>query len=303
MPKALRIFLLGTAATLILGTALFGFAGEQINVLKQKADPIYSAWMKEKADDTALRNLAIPGTHDTVARYSIGDLAGQCQTLEIKDQLNIGVRFLDLRLQQDGNSLKGMHGIVDQRISFPDIVKTIDAFLNDNPSEFIIASIKEEGDAKNSNESFETTLKKQISSKWVADTSFPSTLGEARGKVYILSRYANSTIGIPAYDGWTDNASFTLPNGIYVQDTYKTDVKTKKQEIESCFAHVGSPLKINFLSGYVPGSFPPSYAPSIANDINPWIDVNIGNYDDKGIVLYDFVDSAAMKAFFGGKLK
>ena len=93
--------------------------------------------------------------------------------------------------------------------------------------------------------------------------------------------------------------SFTLPNDIYVQDTYKITSKEQKQdEIISCFNEAGHALKINFLSAYRTNYFPMSYAPSAALDINPWINQNISNYEDRGIVLYDFVNEENMNAFF-----
>ena len=76
-----------------------------------------------------------------------------------------------------------------------------------------------------------------------------------------------------------------------------------KKEIVSCFNEAGHSLKINFLSGYKSSGFPPSYAPSVANDINAWIDQSVSAYEDRGVVLYDFVTSRGMQAFFGGAKK
>ena len=303
MSNKLRLSLTLVFSAFAAGSAYLGFMGQQYGPLQQSANAIYASWMADVSDTTALRDLAIPGSHDTMALYSIGDLAGQCQTLSLKDQLGIGVRFLDIRLQLENNKLKAVHGIVDQKASFASIVSDVDAFLRQNPKEFLIVSIKEEADAKNSTISFEQAIKETITANWDTSLTLPSTVGEARGKAHLFSRYAGSTLGVPAYEGWADSASFTLPNGIYVQDTYKTDVTKKKTEIVSCFEEKGHALKINFLSGYSPNGFPPSYAPSIANAINPWIDENIHRYDDRGIVLYDFVDTISMKAFFGGNKK
>ena len=198
------------------------------------------------------------------------------------------------------NQLKAVHGFVDQRDTFENIVSTVGSFLKAHNSEFIIMSIKEEADAKKSTISFDAAVKKYQKSYWSDITDITSTtLGELRGKLVILSRYANSTIGIPAYNGWADNATFDLPNGIHVQDEYKlkeTDIKI--EAIKTCFNASSSSLKINFLSGYIDGGFPPSYAPSVANTVNPWIKDNLKNYDNRGIVIYDFVTSELMKGWF-----
>ena len=295
--KTLRITIASIVSAITLVAAGLGFTG----ALKQKSkNTDYSNWMKGVSDVTLLRNINMPGSHDTMALYSIADLAGQCQSLSLEDQLNLGVRFLDIRLKEDKNELKAVHGFIDQRASFKSITNTIETFLKEHPSEMIIMSVKEEADPSNSEISFEDSLKTYLKNNiYYLNQNLPLTLGEARGKVVLLSRYKDSSIGIPAYEGWEDSCSFTLPNGIYVQDTYKITSKEQKQdEILKCFNEIGHPLKINFLSAYCTNGFPPSYAPSAANDINPWINKEIGKHNDRGIVLYDFVNESNMKAFF-----
>ena len=299
--KRLRIILASVISSVSLLSAILGFTG----ALSQRSNnKDYSNWMSNLSDGTSLRDINMPGSHDTMALYSIGDLAGQCQSLSLEDQLNLGVRFLDIRLQQENNKLKAVHGFIDQRASFESITKTIETYIEKHSSEMIIMSIKEEYDSKNSDISFEESVKSYLTSDiYYLDNNLPSTLGEVRGKVILLSRYSNSTIGVPAYDGWRDSCSFTLPNDIYVQDTYQITSKEQKQdEIISCFNESGHALKINFLSAYRTDAFPPSYAPSAANDINPWINKEISKYNDRGIVLYDFVSESNMKAFFKGVL-
>ena len=282
---------------LIVLFSFVGFSGiTRVTSLPQK----YKDWMKDIPDETALKDINIPGSHDTMALYSIGNLAGQCQSLTLEEQLNVGIRFLDIRLKNDHDSLKAVHGFVDERDTFSDIVRDSEDFLINNPSETIIMSIKEEANASNSKLSFEEVLKKHITDKWVVGNTIPEKLGDVRGKIVLFSRYPNPTIGINAYDGWLESCSFTMANNdIYVQDYYKVnDLNKKKEEIEKCFSEDGHALKINFLSGYKESSFPPSYAPSVAKDINPWINKNIKNHDKRGIVLYDFVTLKTQEAFF-----
>ena len=260
--------------------------------------------MSQLDDNVSIRNINMPGSHDTMALYSIADLAGQCQSLSLHDQLNLGVRFLDIRLKEDHDKLKAVHGFIDQKVSFETITKTIEEFIEKNPSEFIIMSVKEEADPSNSEISFENSLNSYLNKDiYLKDTELPNKLGDVRGKVMLLSRYEGSTIGVPAYDGWKDSVSFTLPNDIYVQDTYQiTSAEQKQDEIVKCFNEAGHALKINFLSAYRTDTFPPSYAVSAAEDINPWINEEINKYSDRNIVLYDFVTEENMDYFFGGSL-
>ena len=296
--KKLRIVLASSFAGVGLISSVLGFTGAVNN---HTASRKYADWLGQVDDHTLLRNVSLPGSHDTMALYSIADLAGQCQTLPLNEQLNLGVRFLDIRLKEDKNSLKAVHGFIDQKASFAAIDHTVTSFLKEHPKEFIIMSIKEEADPSGSNISFEQALINSLTSDIYLkeQKTLPTYISEIRGKVLLLSRYKDSTIGIPAYDGWQDSTSFTLPNGIYVQDTYKIKNKEQKQdEVVKCFNETGHALKINFLSAYRTNGFPPSYAMSAAKEINPWINKEIDKYQDRGIVLYDFISESNMNAFF-----
>ena len=286
-------------AVVTITVSLLGFSG----LLRQKTSSTkYADWISKLDNNLSLREINMPGSHDTMALYSIGDLAGQCQSLSLKDQLNLGVRFIDIRLKEENNKLKVVHGVVDQKATFENVTKTVEEFLKDHKDEFIIMSVKEEAKSSKSTISFEESLKGYLENEiYLKDTAIPSKVGDIRGKVVLLSRYSNSTIGIPAFSHWTDSASFTMSDtDIYVQDTFKITSKEQKQEeIVKCFNETGHALKINFLSAYRTNSFPPSYSVSAAKDINPWINEEISKYDDRGIVLYDFVSEDNMARFFG----
>ena len=77
-----------------------------------------SKWMSQVEDNYNIVDLSIPGTHDSGATHSIFDVAGKCQELSIKSQLNIGVRFLDIRLQLVNDDLNVVHSFVDQNLKF-----------------------------------------------------------------------------------------------------------------------------------------------------------------------------------------
>lgn len=302
MNKPLASIVVGSALlALSLAAGILGLT----DAAKQEAKSLdHIDWMSAHGDEEKISDLAIPGTHDTLALYGIGDLAGQCQSLSLGEQLKLGVRFLDIRLQQENDSLKAVHGIVDERQTFQSVIKAMSKFLKEHPRESLFVSIKEESKAKGSRLSFEDCLRKYIVTEdWYLGSTIPETLGQCRGKMVLFSRYASSHIGIPSYDGWNDNASFVLNEDIYVQDFYKfKDVKKKKAEITTCFT-ADYPYRINFLSGYLEGSFPPSYAPSVAKTINPWIKETLPSVDKRGFLLFDFVTSELMDAYFGGEAK
>ena len=82
-------------------------------------------WMKNVDDNKLINDLVIPGTHDSGLTHSIFDVAGKCQDMTIINQLNAGVRFLDIRLQLVKNELKIVHSFVDQDLDFFDVLKDI----------------------------------------------------------------------------------------------------------------------------------------------------------------------------------
>lgn len=57
-----------------------------------------------------LNEINIPGTHDSATQYVKLALFSKCQCLNIKEQLDAGFRYLDIRLAVDNEKLKLVHG-------------------------------------------------------------------------------------------------------------------------------------------------------------------------------------------------
>ncbi len=261
-------------------------------------------WMKGIDDSTSLTSLSLPGSHDSGALHSIGDLSGKCQDLSIYDQLNCGVRFFDVRLQLRGDDLKVVHGIVDQKLDFYSVLKDFDAFLKAHPSEGIIVSVKKESADKDSVTTFDESLKEALSrySYWDNSRTLPDSLGKLRGKAYLVSRYKDNSVGLPAYEGWIEHSAEDISNtfdikgsNLHVQDYFKVkDIENKKKEITSCFEYSQNnldTLTLNFSSCYFLNSFPPTYAGSTAKIINAWLGEAIKEKKNLGVVISDFVTS------------
>lgn len=259
-------------------------------------------WMKNVSDDRLITSMSIPGTHDSGATHSIFDVAGKCQDLDIETQLEIGVRFFDIRLQQVNDKFNVVHSFVDQKLDFEDVVEDMVDFIEDYPSEFLLVSIKEDANSKNSYKDFQSLLLSYLDDKeFCFDSTLPKTLKEARGKIYILSRF-NSTIGINAYEGWKDSTTFTL-NDLYVQDNYSIDdINIKINDIESTInfsKNNKDKLVLNFTSCYLNNAFPPTYAGSAALKINPWLISKIkNNKDNLGIIVADFINKELSESIY-----
>ena len=271
----------------------------------RKYDEVSTDWMSKVSDDVNILDLSIPGTHDSGAQHSIADVAGKCQDLSISSQLEIGVRFLDLRLQLVNDEFRVVHSFVDQDLKFETVVKDLYSFIKNYNSEFLIISIKEDNSAVNSTISFDQALIKALKPYedvfMLNESKLPKTLGDARSKIYILSRFSGD-VGIPAYFGWNDDDSFELDD-LYIQDNYNiSDIEEKKTDILNTIKYANNnpnKLVINFTSCYLDPGFPPTYAGTTALAINPWLKEEISKNNDKlGIMLIDFIDEELSKAIY-----
>ena len=259
-------------------------------------------WMSYIHDDTKISDISIPGTHNSGATHSIFDVSGKCQDLSIKQQLRVGVRFFDLRLQLVNDEFKIVHSFVKQNLSFKKVMKDLSNFINENNSEFIIISLKKEASDKNSTLDFKDKLSSDLN-EYIDVISFdkelPEYINDARGKIYIFDRYGLD-YGIPL-SNWSDDTSFEV-NNYYVQDNYcLSDLKEKQEDIIKAIDYKNSndSIVINFTSCYLDYGFPPTYAGSSANKINPWFYEYINESNMKlGIVVMDFMTMDLAKAIY-----
>lgn len=128
----------------------------------------------------------------------------QCQSLAtpLAVQLQSGIRMLDIRLAVIKNRLIAYHGLYPQREPFQSILSTIHDFLTAPKTcrETIVMSIKQEDFATTSSVVFSQLVHDEIMNgpggwgMWFLDNRIP-TLGEARGKVVMLSRFGGDGAG------------------------------------------------------------------------------------------------------------
>lgn len=271
-----------------------------------KSHDAYSKnWLKNVDDNAKITEVSLPGTHDSGATHSIADVAGKCQDLSIKTQLEIGVRFFDLRLQLVNDEFKIVHSFVDQNLKFSIVLKDLYSFIKENSSEYLIISIKEEASPINSTLWFDEALIRDFEEYkdvfMINENKLPETVKEARGKIYLLSRFSGH-IGIPAHYGWADDCSFEFDN-IFVQDNYNIqNIEDKKSDILNAINYANtnkSKLVLNFTSCYLDPGFPPLYAGTAALAINPWFLETIKETKDNlGIIVADFITESLAKAIY-----
>lgn len=103
----------------------------------------HCSWMRNIPDSARLTTLNIPGTHDSCS--TDGPLGfAKTQNLGLADQLNAGIRFLDIRLAHYQDNLFAHHNAVHMGQSWADILNICSKFLGKYPTETVLMSVKEE---------------------------------------------------------------------------------------------------------------------------------------------------------------
>lgn len=132
-----------------------------INVGTGKGNFTSKNWMSQISEGRKLSELNIPGTHESCARYG-GSLA-VCQTMSLQEQLEAGIRFIDIRCRHIGDGFAIHHGPFYQNLTFgKDLHDVCINFLKNNPSECIVMSIKKEYTDEHNSREFDDTLKQYI---------------------------------------------------------------------------------------------------------------------------------------------
>lgn len=157
-------------------------------------------WLKNVPDETLISEINIPGTHDSGTMYCDFRFFSRCQNTSIYDQLNMGIRFLDIRLEKKGDTLYVCHSISKcykdkrkkERLTFDRVFKDCRQFLADNPSETIIMSLKRDH-GPSSEEVFDTFFDFYSDNKvWYLKNKNPA-LGKVRGKIVLFNRLCVDT--------------------------------------------------------------------------------------------------------------
>ncbi|MES2923734.1 MAG: phosphatidylinositol-specific phospholipase C domain-containing protein [Verrucomicrobiota bacterium] len=259
-------------------------------------------WMTSLNGSLPLSQFSIPGTHDSGARYEPVGGTAKCQNLTLAEQFDAGVRFLDIRCRHQSDAFVIHHGSVYQNINFADVLNTALGFLNANPGETVIMSVKEEHTAENNTRSFEATFDSYVAqnpSKWLLGANIP-TLNSARGKIVLFRRFgaASTPKGIDA-SNFPDNTTFSTGGTLRVQDNYNvSNNDTKWASILAILneARYGGPntLYVNFSSGYTPGFLGIPNITTVSNNINPRLTTffNANPSGRFGAILMDFADAA-----------
>lgn len=162
-----------------------------------KDDSITSLnWMSKLSDDIYLTDINIPGVHDAATANMDMNISSSCQMLYMDDLLDAGVRYFDLRLGTsifvDGDTLTLQHGMDrcldknDNYLWMDDVLSLSINFLNRNPGETIVFQLLNVNDCHKT--IYDYFKKYAEGSDYFYIGDHVPTLGEARGKIVLISR-------------------------------------------------------------------------------------------------------------------
>jgi 1-phosphatidylinositol phosphodiesterase len=274
----------------------------------------YQQWMSNFDDCTPLSLMSIPGSHDSGT--TTGPELLVTQTKSIEEQLQLGVRFFDIRLAAHNNKLGVFHAIAFQNIYWEsDVLPTFINFLKENPSETLIVSLKREGgEASDYARLLSASLSDALNKQYLID-SFTSdiTLGEARGKIIFMHRdhAMHDFQGVECSD-WADDATckMTLTNRhgdktrVLLEDEYQHNSITQgKKKNKAVINNLKRAAKnqdattwaITFASAT---GYPTITPKQFADIVNPAVAQHVSKNAAKhfGIIVLDFIgDNATMQ--------
>lgn len=252
--------------------------------------------------------MAIPGTHDSGAFEDCILPSTQAHAAErnIRNQLDIGVRALDIRCGQNTGRFRDQeyyiyHGGIGFNTTIKSVVKTVTEFLADNKSEFVILILKQETGSDDISVAINGIINDADIYRHEDRHNRWPTLGELRNKVLILNRLkSNRTGGLNDeghYDvgGWSGNPEeleIQIPNSclkVLLQDLWKfpfswTKHNAIKKLLNKSVFNKKDTLFLNFMSyswvGFDPDIF--------GQDTNQWL-IN-SRISGKSVICVDAVD-------------
>lgn len=259
------------------------------------AVPSPADWMAGLPSTTALSRLTIPGTHDSAARH--GGTWGRTQDLSLDQQLNAGVRFLDIRCRAVDGVFAIHHGVFFQELFFGDVLNTCRDFLRAHRGETVLMKVQQEHSSLSHDEYravFDTYTRRWPGLLWTQNR-IPA-LGEVRGRVVLME----NNDGLPGMD-WRGPL-------VDVVDDYDigTAIQWRNRKWPGVVRHLEA-ARTTLGPGVLPVTFtsssgwavPPARAAGL---VRPRLDAHLAGLPRPtrlGVVAMDFVDAAYPGRLFG----
>lgn len=187
--KKTALAILCTFAVLLIVVASVLAYFTSTAIVETEVDENLGKWMSYIKDETLLKSVVIPGSHDAGSENMMW--LAKTQSKNIAEQLDDGIRYFDIRIQKDGDVFVAFHGPI-KGLKAEDIFGDIRNFISERRTETLILDFQH---FKGESEADVVRFVDRYLSEYVLrndtekdDVTFIDelTLGEARGKCLIL---------------------------------------------------------------------------------------------------------------------
>ena len=311
---AVILILCITALAVITGGYLF-FGRKTLPPDAAKAAAGGADWMAQVDGARKLNEITIPGAHDSCAWNSDFSYFSQCQYVDTAQQLNMGIRYLDIRISLDDGKedLIMTHSVAVCRegqkmlgkiLTLNKVLADCYSFLEEHPGETIVFCVKPEDDQALCRKLLLEKLE-QRQEMWYTDQEVPA-LTAVRGRLVLASRFSQQyglgkgitlrwdeqdnreVLDEPFFAGEADETT-----ALYVQDRYCYEEEDKWNAVrygleEKCRQTEGkNALVLQFLSTKGPASLghPYRYAGRINEKM---LDYRLERGRNYGWIIMDF---------------
>ncbi len=215
---------IGTVAAIIVaGTAVvtpssaFGSPPPVADTLAyshdQTAPEDHSDWMADLDGDKPIWQLSLPGSHDSYTGQVPLDDGDTTETLPVSEQLNMGIRAIDVRLNgcsfnpktcssTDQNDFYVEHGGYSLNVTLSDVLGQLKGFLSEHPGEFVILRAQVENEGNDFTTNMNAVLDKYSDTLWnnPDPAAFQNPpLSAVRGKIVLLKQFPTTPATINSY--------------------------------------------------------------------------------------------------------
>ena len=197
-----RLVASAIAAVTMVTTLSFGASAQTFDTKYGTKNIEGESWMSNLPDDMKISDMSIPGAHDATTR-NVGEIMepfAQTQRSYVGDLLIDGVRYFDLRIYKNNDTLYMCHGDIDckdlynNKLTLDSVIDSMRDFLKKNPSETIILQVKcDRSDKYAEYETFKYFRTMAENGELYCGDHAP-TLGEARGKFLFFGRLGSHEV-------------------------------------------------------------------------------------------------------------
>jgi 1-phosphatidylinositol phosphodiesterase len=175
--------------------------------------PSQSRWMAMLEDTTPFVRITMPGTHGSAARH--GGWIAENQTLTIPQQLNAGIRYLDLRGRHISNRIDLHHGFIYQHMSLGNALDEVVSFLAANPTETVLIRLTANEHTPHANtRSLDETIE-------AYSAHYRQYFAESVGRNTPLSELRGKAVMVRNFDARNPFGGIGYLEELYIQDDYR----------------------------------------------------------------------------------